>query len=344
MYDLAISGGALDSEKLHDYVMGHDTGVDVLLAPARPDQASAITIELLRDILVIARARYDYVIEDTPPGFTAEVIATIDASSDLVMVGTLDSLSLKNTKLGLETLQLMDYDPAKIQLSWKRTRGRPASTTSSWCRRRAGTSSSSDGEIPPVNRDPDHAARLQSYAAASFHDLQASFSPATRTARSSVPRSRPERAGAAPSQSRPCSASAGSSPWSSTATRHDEARGSDKEPFADLKNSIHMLVISELGPQLTGQTIDPTGLRDRVIADIRRHLSGETGIAREDRERLTSEIADDILGYGPLERLLADDSITEIMVNGPGEIDRAPGCRMRRQCASATTRTCAIIN
>ena len=40
----------------HDYVMTHDTGVDVLLAPARPDQASAITIELLRDILVVARS------------------------------------------------------------------------------------------------------------------------------------------------------------------------------------------------------------------------------------------------------------------------------------------------
>src|SRR5690349_13248773 len=93
-----------------------------------------------------------------------------------------------------------------------------------------------------------------------------------------------------------------------------------KEPFADLKNSIHMLVISELGPQLTGQTIEPTGMRDRVIADIRRHLSGETGIARDDRERLANEIADDILGYGPLERLLGDDSITEIMVNGPNEI------------------------
>ena len=55
-------------------------------------------------------------IADTPPGFTAEVIATIDASSDIVMVGTLDSLSLKNTKLGLETLGLMDYDESKIQL------------------------------------------------------------------------------------------------------------------------------------------------------------------------------------------------------------------------------------
>src|SRR4029453_17376937 len=114
MYDLAISGGSLDADKLSDYVMSHDTGVDVLLAPARPDQASAITIELLRDILVVARAPYAHVIADPPPGFTAEVIATIDASSDLVMVGTLDSLSLKNTKLGLETLGLMAYAPQKI--------------------------------------------------------------------------------------------------------------------------------------------------------------------------------------------------------------------------------------
>ena len=65
-------------------------------------------------------------------------------------------------------------------------------------------------------------------------------------------------------------------------TKPTAAAAPQKEPFADLKNSIHMLVISELGPQLTGQVIDPVGMRDRVIADIRRHLSGETGIARDD--------------------------------------------------------------
>ncbi len=103
-------------------------------------------------------------------------------------------------------------------------------------------------------------------------------------------------------------------------TSNSPAAAAAREPFADLKNSIHMQVISELGPQLTTQAIDPSGLRDRVVADIRRHLLGETGISRDDRERLTAEIADDILGYGPLERLLTDDSITEIMVNGPAEI------------------------
>jgi pilus assembly protein CpaF len=105
-----------------------------------------------------------------------------------------------------------------------------------------------------------------------------------------------------------------------TTTPKAAAAPPTREPFADLKNEIHMLVITELGPQMSGQTFDPVAMRDRVLADIRRHLSSQTGISRDDRERLTSEIADDILGYGPLERLLADDSITEIMVNGPSEI------------------------
>jgi len=94
----------------------------------------------------------------------------------------------------------------------------------------------------------------------------------------------------------------------------------DSEPFAELKNKVHMSVISELGPQLFNISVDPNELRDRVTADVRRLLNDEPGIAREDRERLTSEILADILGYGPLERLLADDSITEVMCNGPDDV------------------------
>jgi len=180
MYDLAISGGSLDEDKLHDYVMTHDTGVDVLLAPARPDQASAITIELLRDILVVARGQYDFVIADTPPGFTAEVIATIDASSDLVMVGTLDSLSLKNTKLGLETLGLMDYDPKKIQLVLNRADTRVGISQHDVVMVLGAEPNvfiPSDREIPrSVNEGiPITLSRPQSYAAASFHDLASIF-------------------------------------------------------------------------------------------------------------------------------------------------------------------------
>jgi pilus assembly protein CpaE len=86
------------------------------MAPTRPDQASSIKIELLRDIFAVLRGTYDYVIVDTPPGFTPEVIASIDASSHICMVGMLDALSLKNTKLGLETLELMGYDLQHVRL------------------------------------------------------------------------------------------------------------------------------------------------------------------------------------------------------------------------------------
>jgi pilus assembly protein CpaF len=93
-----------------------------------------------------------------------------------------------------------------------------------------------------------------------------------------------------------------------------------KDPFAEVKNRIHLAVIGELGPQLFNVNMDPVELRERVLADIESHLSRESGIAREDRGRITGEIADDILGHGPLERLLADDSVTEVMVNGPFDI------------------------
>src|SRR6266571_8725575 len=92
------------------------------------------------------------------------------------------------------------------------------------------------------------------------------------------------------------------------------------DPFAEVKNRIHFTVIGDLGPQLYNVTMDPENLRERVLADVRDQLAQETGISRDDRQRIALEIADDILGHGPLERLLADDSVTEIMVNGPYDV------------------------
>jgi pilus assembly protein CpaF len=93
-----------------------------------------------------------------------------------------------------------------------------------------------------------------------------------------------------------------------------------RDPFADLKNRIHLSVIGELGPQLFNVHMDPNTLRERVAADIHEQLGDEQGLSKDDRDRLSSEIADDILGHGPMERLLADDSVTEIMVNGPFDV------------------------
>jgi pilus assembly protein CpaF len=94
----------------------------------------------------------------------------------------------------------------------------------------------------------------------------------------------------------------------------------EHDQFAELKSRIHFTVIGDLGPQLYNVSMDPEDLRERVLADVRDQLAQETGVSRDDRQRIALEIADDILGHGPLERLLADDSVTEIMVNGPHDI------------------------
>src|SRR5687767_6038700 len=92
------------------------------------------------------------------------------------------------------------------------------------------------------------------------------------------------------------------------------------DPFADVKNRIHLGVIEDLGRQIFNDDVDRAALKAKVSAEITTRLAQESGIAREDRTLIAEDITDDILGHGPLERLLADDTVTEIMVNGPSDI------------------------
>lgn len=115
IYDLATSGGVLDPEKVDAFLAEHSSGAHVLLAPIRPDQAAEISVEFLRELYPVLLSAYEYVVVDTPPGFTPEVITTIDASSSVVVVGMLDAPSLKNTKLGIETLELMGYPSDRVR-------------------------------------------------------------------------------------------------------------------------------------------------------------------------------------------------------------------------------------
>jgi pilus assembly protein CpaE len=124
IFDLVRTGGTLDEEKLDGFLMEHSSGVKVLIAPSRPDHAAVVSVEFLREVYSTMRGMFDYVVVDTPPGFTPEVIATIDNATSICMVGMLDALSLKNTKLGLETLDLMGFPSENIKLILNRARSR----------------------------------------------------------------------------------------------------------------------------------------------------------------------------------------------------------------------------
>ncbi|HTW11213.1 MAG TPA: AAA family ATPase [Solirubrobacteraceae bacterium] len=116
VFDLAVSGGSLDAEKLDDFLLRHPSGLRVLSAPVRPDQAGAVSTDMIVHIYELLASEYDYVVIDTPRSFSPEVISTIDSASWLCMVAMLDALSLKNTRLGLETLDLMGYAQDRVRV------------------------------------------------------------------------------------------------------------------------------------------------------------------------------------------------------------------------------------
>jgi pilus assembly protein CpaE len=116
IFDLVQTGGSLDGEKIEGFAIKHFSGASALLAPTRPDQAAVVTTGFLRDLFTVARRTYDFVIVDTAPAFSPEVIVAIDAASHLCLVGMLDALSLKDTKIGLETLKQMGYSADDVTL------------------------------------------------------------------------------------------------------------------------------------------------------------------------------------------------------------------------------------
>src|SRR6186997_711897 len=92
------------------------------------------------------------------------------------------------------------------------------------------------------------------------------------------------------------------------------------DPYAELKTRVHHACIAKLGPHLfTTETSE--NLNERVLREVTEQLAlDRTPLTREERRRIVREITDDILGYGPLEPLLRDDSVTEVMVNNSDRI------------------------
>src|SRR5437867_436016 len=92
------------------------------------------------------------------------------------------------------------------------------------------------------------------------------------------------------------------------------------DPYAELKTRVHHACIAKLGPELFAA--ETTGdLSERVLRAVTEQLAlDRTPLTRDERRQLVREISDDILGYGPLEPLLRDDTVTEVMVNGPDRI------------------------
>lgn len=97
----------VDSYSLLSYLCSHDSGVKVLPAPVRPEFADLVTNEVIDQVVRWLLDQFDYVIVDTSVGLGDKTLAIVEKADQVLVVTNLEMATLKNTKLLLETFQLL---------------------------------------------------------------------------------------------------------------------------------------------------------------------------------------------------------------------------------------------
>ena len=116
IYDLVVAPGELDSEKLAGYTTRHSSGLEILPAPLRPEDAELVTEAKLARLLEVARESYDIIVVDTSPFFHGPMLATLDRTDELLVVCGLDIPTLKNVRLSMRTLELLSFPMDRVRL------------------------------------------------------------------------------------------------------------------------------------------------------------------------------------------------------------------------------------
>ena len=114
----------LDAEMMKSFLTVHSSGLKTLLAPVEPDKADAISGEEVVKIIEILKGMCDYLLIDTPPSFNDNTLAALDNSDEIVLVASLDIPSLKNTKLSLNMMDLLQYPNEKVKILLNRANSR----------------------------------------------------------------------------------------------------------------------------------------------------------------------------------------------------------------------------
>ncbi len=101
---------------IEEYVLSHDTGIQVLPAPRDPSEADRINPPDVTRVIEALRSRYDYVVVDTPAALTEIVLAAFDLSDSLYVMATLDLPSVRNMGVFLSTLERLKIPADNINL------------------------------------------------------------------------------------------------------------------------------------------------------------------------------------------------------------------------------------
>ena len=109
--DIAPRVDDLDAETIQEIMIKHEaSGVHILAAPQRPEQAEKLTTDQFGKVLNFLRQIYAYVVVDTSSILNDIILSAIDQSDAVILVTTQDIPAIKNARLVLDLFQTMSVD------------------------------------------------------------------------------------------------------------------------------------------------------------------------------------------------------------------------------------------
>ena len=309
-------------------VASHSSGVHVVSCLSNPRQLAQLDPTVLPGVLQGLRQRYDYVIVDAGRAFTDVLLTAFEEANLILMVLTPDVVSLYQTRWAIETIGSLQFPLGMVKVILNRAESRGGVETRDVedtlpCQVISRIPSEGKVVVTALNQGvPVIVAAPSSKVAVAIRQLAELLvaHPELFVERQAIPRGQAVQAGLSREQV-----------WSSRlpALAPDalEALESDDE-IVRLKRRVHdglveKLDLKKLDLATLANTAQAKQFRERaeqVIATLLAQEAGGVISSHEVRLRLVKEIADEALGLGPLEELLADEEVTDILVNNKDQI------------------------
>ena len=316
--------GAVE-ELVQRVLVPHASGVDVVPCLANPRQAAQLNPAWLPAVFEALRARYAYIVVDGGKAFSDALLAVCDAANVIVLVTSPDVLTLYQTQWALSMLESLAFPSAMVKAVLNRAES--AGSVAEGDVRRAitcdiiGTIPSEGATVgAAVNQGlPVVTAFRQSRVAQAFDQLAAylASSPQAYVSAEEVARHR--------RRSAPAGGGRAATLYAPQDHRH---LAEPPDELIALKRRLHERLLQELDlkrldPAAVASSAQLAHLRrkteqiiDALLSKERHELVGSTTV----RAKLVKELADEALGLGPLEELLEDPDVADVLVNSKDEI------------------------
>ncbi len=302
--DLAPLIGSMPPAMLKGYLDTHSSGIAVMRACHRPEEARELTPPVLGQVVDFMAQAFDLVLMDLATGFGPHNQACLEAASHIFTLLTPDLMAINHTRAGLETLQGLGFSRQVVSVILNRHR--------------------QDGGYPPEVVGTKLGRPIDGVVPEAGEDMTASLTQGLPLMLSQPrhPYSKAQDELAAWFWSQGLAEGGGARRAPGQATEQ-AAAGLSQGQIDAVKLAIHDRLLDEMDLRRMDTEVqnDPAKMAElkqetKKLIDRLVDEEGEDITDRATRQRISVEIVNEALGLGPLEELLSDPEVTEIMCNG----------------------------